>query len=93
MRYFAKTPKRAYPHGTLIVHNFPPGNWDGDPKVQGGYQHDSKRALGDGGFRAWITDKLEPMQQRCFCGWADGREHYSTYGAVPRDDDASRASR
>jgi hypothetical protein len=69
MKYLRRLPKKnkVYPDGIYLVHNFPPG--------------DAKRPLGAGGFRAWITDKLQPCQKPCLCGWANGREHYSTYAS------------
>jgi hypothetical protein len=65
--------------GERLVHNHYPG-WRGDPGLR----------RGDGllgfrpspGFRLWVVKKDDPNEQRCYCGWLDGREHYSTRGYV-----------
>ena len=69
-RYLSKSPKREYPEGVRLVHNFYPGPQD-DPGAD--------RQPGDNGFRIWVTDE-EPdaAERRCYCGWLDGREHYGT---------------
>jgi hypothetical protein len=46
-RYLAKTPKKEYPLGVRIVHNFYPG-----PHEEPGRD----RELRMGGFRVWVTD-------------------------------------
>ena len=56
------------PEGARLVHNFPPGPPD-DPGRD--------RAYGLDGFRYWVTDEMG-NDERCFCGWLDGREHYGT---------------
>jgi hypothetical protein len=68
MRYLSQTPRREYPAGVRIVHNFPPGPAD---------DHGRDRPLGLDGFRAWVTDEPEWAGKRCYCGWL-GREHYGT---------------
>lgn len=68
-RYRSKTTK----DGQRLVHNFYPGPPD-DPG--------RNRAYGDTGFRFWITDEPNPNERRCYCGWLDGREHYSTVRAI-----------
>jgi hypothetical protein len=68
-RYLSKTPKRDYPEGVRLVHNFYPGPID-DPGRD--------RFPGLDGFRFWITDEPNPNERRCFCGWLGGREHYGT---------------
>ena len=72
-RCLSKTPRREYPEGVRIVHNFPPGPPD-DPGRD--------RYVGFGGFRVWVTDEDEANGRRCYCGWLDGREHYGTRSFV-----------
>ena len=79
MRYLSHLPKKEYPAGIRIVHNFYPGPLD-DPGRD--------RPLREGGFRVWITD--EPIgsygdERRCYCGWLDGREHYGTVRVIDAD--------
>ena len=77
-RYLSKRPKREYPEGVRIVHNFYPG-----PLADPG----ADRQPGDGGFRVWITDELDSpgAGRRCYCGWLDGREHYGTVASIDAD--------
>jgi hypothetical protein len=66
-RYLSRTPRKEYPKGVRLVHNFPPGPPD-DPGAD--------RAIGFGGFRIWVTDEEESGGSRCYCGWLEDREHY-----------------
>jgi hypothetical protein len=81
-RYLSRTPKKEYPEGVRLVHNFCPGP-PNDPGAD--------RMVGAGGFRIWVTDETDedvaadPKRlpvSRCYCGWLDGREHYGTRGYV-----------
>ena len=77
-RSLPRTPKKEYPNGVRLVHNFYPGPHD-DPGAD--------RLVGLDGFRIWITD--EPgNDSRCYCGWLDGREHYGTAGRIDAVGDA-----
>jgi hypothetical protein len=75
-RYLSRTPKKDYPEGVRIVHNFYPGPFDSDPGRD--------RALGMDGFRAWVTDEegKPGWGERCYCGWLGGLEHYGTVGYI-----------
>ena len=68
-RYLARAPKRSYPEGVRLVHNFYPGPHN-DPGRD--------RMVGLDGFRVWVTDEPNENERRCHCGWLDGREHYGT---------------
>jgi hypothetical protein len=74
-RYLSQTPRKEYPEGVRIVHNFYPGPHD-DPGRDRGIEH--------GGFRVWVTDEPDATEtggwggRRCYCGWLGGREHYGT---------------
>jgi len=68
-RYLAHAPKRDYPEGVRLVHNFYPGPVD-DPGRD--------RMVGLDGFRIWVTDEPNEHERPCFCGWFNGREHYGT---------------
>jgi hypothetical protein len=72
-QYRVKTLTKKHSHGTRIVHNFYPGPPD-DPGRD--------RSYANGGFRYWITDEPSEGEQRCYCGWLDGRERYGTVGFV-----------
>jgi hypothetical protein len=72
-RYVRGTPKKHYPDGVRIVHNFFPGAQE-DP----GRDH----VAGAGGFRVWVTDEPHHSERRCFCGWLGGREHYGTRATI-----------
>jgi hypothetical protein len=81
-RYLARAPKRDYPEGVRLVHNFYPGPHD-DPGRD--------RTVGLNGFRVWITDEpTEIERHRCYCGWLDGREHYGTRLIVTADGERVR---
>jgi hypothetical protein len=80
IHYVTRAPKRAYPEGFRIVHNFYPGPPD-DPGRD--------RMLGLDGFRAWVTDAPNANERRCYCGWLDGREHYGTVRVIELDDVAA----
>jgi hypothetical protein len=76
IRYLGHAPKREYPQGVRLVHNFYPGPHD-DPGRD--------REIGVGGFRVWIIDEPPGSygnEHRCYCGCPDGREHYGTVGYV-----------
>jgi hypothetical protein len=77
-RYLSKTPRKDYPEGVRLVHNFYPGPLD-DPGRD--------RMVGFNGFRIWVTDETESGWggRRCFCGWLDGREHYGTRWVIGPD--------
>jgi hypothetical protein len=79
-RYLARAPKKEYPEGLRIVHNFLPGPG-------------RDRPVGVDGFRVWITDELESAWagERCYCGWLDGREHYGTRTIVDATGETRRA--
>ena len=52
---------KVVPSGKIIVHN----------------HIRPRRVLGDGGFRAWITDPDDEKYELCTCGWARHlSEHY-----------------
>jgi hypothetical protein len=71
-RYLARAPKKEYPKGVRIVHNFFPGPHD-DPGRD--------RPVGFNGLRIWIIDDppgSNGNERRCYCGWLNGREHYGT---------------
>jgi hypothetical protein len=70
-RYLSRTPRREYRPNIRLVHNFFPGSPDiRRPRERGR------------GF--WITD--EPgTDERCYCGWLDGREHYGAGAWVDVD--------
>jgi hypothetical protein len=76
IRYLARAPRRDYPEGVRIVHNFYPGPHD-DPGQD--------RTVGLRGFRVWVTDEPNGTygnERRCYCGWLDGREHYGTVAVI-----------
>jgi len=75
-RYLSRTPKRDYPEGMRIVHNFFPG----PPGDRG-----ADREIGWSGFRVWVTDEKDWGGHRCYCGWLGGRKHYGTRAYVKRD--------
>jgi hypothetical protein len=66
VRYLTVIPRKPLPADHVVVHNFPPGSPD--------------RALGDGGFRAWIAAAGdEYLVEPCNCGWAPRLgTHYTT---------------
>jgi hypothetical protein len=73
-RYLVRAPKRNYPEGFRLVHNFYPGPHD-DPGRD--------REVRLGGFRVWVTDEQpSENERRCYCGWLDGREHYGTVAVI-----------
>jgi hypothetical protein len=72
-RYLSRAPKKDYPEGVRIVHNFYPGPYD-DPGRD--------REFGLDGFRVWVTDEPNENERRCYCGWLDGREHYGTHAVI-----------
>jgi hypothetical protein len=76
IKYRRKTVKPTDPPGVRLVHNFYPGPHD-DPGRD--------RPYGLDGFRFWITDEPNEREQRCFCGWLDGREHYGTVRVIDSD--------
>jgi hypothetical protein len=78
-RYLSKTPRREYPAGVRLVHNFYPGPLDNPGQ---------DRQPGANGFRIWITDEPEAGEVRCYCGWLDGREHYGTRLVIDGDGNA-----
>ncbi len=81
-RYLSQIPRKQYPPDVRLVHNFFPG-----PAHDPG----ASRVVSDGGFRIWVTDESPPeLEQRCYCGWLGGREHYGTVGIVNEDGDIVR---
>jgi hypothetical protein len=72
-------PESEMPEGARLVHNHYPGS-KSDPGLR----------RGDGllgfrtspGFRWWVAnaDDPNPLEERCYCGWLDAREHFSTRG-------------
>jgi hypothetical protein len=67
--------------GARLVHNHYPGS-KSDPGLRRG-----DGLLGfwiSSGFRWWVPKAHEedPVEERCFCGWLDGRKHFSTHGYV-----------
>lgn len=65
VRYLTGIPK-AKPEGTVLVHNFRPGNPD--------------RQVRDGGFRIFLATFVDDEERGppCDCGWRGGVEHYET---------------
>jgi hypothetical protein len=85
-RNLNNAPRKEYPAGVRLVHNFYPGPAD-DPGRD--------RMVGQEGFRIWVTDEPPdyPNERRCYCGWLN-REHYGTLAVIGRDGlptDAERA--
>jgi hypothetical protein len=75
-RYLSQTPRKEYPAGVRLVHNFFPGPLE-DPGRD--------RHPGEGGFRIWVTDEPNEVEGRCYCGWLGGREHYETLVYITED--------
>ena len=79
-RSLPRTPKKEYPDGVRLVHNFYPGPHD-DPGADRGLV---------GGWTGSASGS--PMSRvttsRCYCGWLDGREHYGTAGRIDAVGDA-----
>jgi hypothetical protein len=69
--------------GDRLVHNFYPGPHD-DPGLRHGGGLLGFRTPGVG-FRWWLAYADDPLEERCHCGWLEGREHYSTGGHVDED--------
>ena len=85
-RYLSKTPRKEYPSGVRLVHNFYPG----PPNDPG-----QDRIVGLDGFRIWITDEpIEPKyERRCYCGWLDDREHYGTVEVIEQQNHGTPRAR
>ena len=77
MRRYLENPPGKLPGVVRIVHNF----------YRAARTPGRDRLLGLDGFRVWITDEPNENEQRCYCGWLDGREHYGTVGVIDADGD------